>query len=154
MGEDQYAVVMMNEGSRPFRISANVGERIPIPWTASGRLLLAHMSDAQIDEFVPDEDFTLPDGSRLEKSDFSRSARQALAEGFFSFDSLSDTYTHCFAAPVFDRSRICVATLCLIAPKEDAKTNFSKYRDVLTQSANKLSAELFADQQSDGLAAE
>jgi len=151
---NKYTVVMMNEGSRPFRISADVGERLPIPWTASGRLLLAHMSDTEINEFVPDEDFTLPDGSRLEKLDFSESARQALAEGFYSFDSLSDTYTHCFAAPVFDRSKICVGTLCLIAPKEDAKANFGKYRDVLTQTANKLSTELCADKHSDGLAAE
>lgn len=151
---NKYTVVMMNEGSRQFRISADVGEKIPIPWTASGRLLLGHMSDTEINEFVPDEDFTLPDGSRLEKFGFFSSARQALAEGFFSFDSLSDTYTHCFAAPVFDRSKVCVGTLCLIAPKGDAKANFAKYRDVLIHSAQNLSAKLYADEFSDGLAAE
>ncbi|PHR86970.1 MAG: IclR family transcriptional regulator [Blastopirellula sp.] len=151
---NKYTVAMMNEGNRQFRISADVGKKIPIPWTASGRLLLGHMSNIEINEFIPNEDFILPDGSRLDKSKFADSAHQALAEGFYSFDSLSDTYTHCFAVPVFDRSKICVGTLCLIAPKEDAKANFSKYRDVLIHSASKLSAKLCADEFSDELAAE
>ena len=151
---NKYTVVMMSEGSRQFRISADVGEKIPIPWTASGRLLLGHMSDTEINKFVPDEDFTLPDGSRLEKASFFASARQALAEGFYSFDSLSDTYTHCFAAPVFDRSSVCVGTLCLIAPKEDAKDNFDNYRNVLIRSAEELSTKLSADEFTDGQAAE
>ena len=50
---EKYTVAMMKEGARPFRISSDVGERIPIPWTASGRLLVSHMSDAEIIAFIP-----------------------------------------------------------------------------------------------------
>ncbi|WP_282607872.1 IclR family transcriptional regulator [Pelagibius sp. Alg239-R121] len=151
---NKYTVVMMNEGSRQFRISADVGERIPIPWTASGRLLLGHMTDTEILEFVPDEDFVLPDGTHLDKSDYITSIRAAHAEGFFSFDSVADTYTHCFAAPINESNGHCVATVCLIAPKQDAQSNFPMYRDVLIQAAKDLTSELKLDPIFNGLAAE
>ena len=54
---NKYTVVMMKEGIRPFRISSDVGEPVPLPWTASGRLLVSHMSDAEILDFIPDAGF-------------------------------------------------------------------------------------------------
>lgn len=139
---NKYTVVMMNEGSRQFRISADVGQKSPLPWTASSRLLLGHLSDDEIQHFIPQEDFVLPDGSRLALSDFISSIRTAHADGFFSFDSLADTYTHCFAAPVYDGSGQCMSTLCLIAPKQDATNNYKMYRDVLINAANDLTEAL------------
>jgi DNA-binding IclR family transcriptional regulator len=136
---EKYTVAMMRLGSRPFRISADVGERTPIPWTASGRLLLAHLSDAEIMALIPAADFTLPGGDRLDPAAFIAEIRGASAEGFFSFDSIVDTFTHCFAAPVHDRSDICAATLCIVAPKEDARANYSKYRATLLKAAETLS---------------
>eukprot|EP01031_Cornospumella_fuschlensis_P052582 gene52582-64264_t len=44
----KYTVALMREGERHFRISSDIGENAPIPWTASGRLLLGHLSDPQI----------------------------------------------------------------------------------------------------------
>lgn len=151
---DQYTVVLMHEGSRQFRISSDIGERIPIPWTASGRLLLGAMSDAEILALIPEEDFVLPDGSRLESGEFIASVRSAANAGFFSFDSLADTCTHCFAAPVTDMRDKCIATLCMIAPKEDAKQNYAEYRRVLIDSAAALSRKLKSPQGRNSLAAE
>lgn len=139
---DKYTVVLMNLGNRQFRISADVGERTPIPWTASGRLLLGHMSDDQISSFVPEADFILPNGNSLPIEDFVSTVRKARDDGFFSFDSLADNYTHCFAAPVFDMEFHCVATLCMIAPKADAKQNYHTYRRELILSASDLSDQL------------
>lgn len=151
---DKYAVVLMNEGSRPFRISADVGKKLPIPWTASGRLLLGHLSDAEILDFIPDADFTLPDGTRLDKTTYIESIRLAHADKFFCFDSLSDTYTRCFAAPVYDLHGVCTSTACLIAPKNDAENNFDQYRDVLIKAANELTGKLRLGVPEAGLAAE
>ncbi|MEM5501826.1 IclR family transcriptional regulator [Ahrensia kielensis] len=139
---DKYTVVLMNLGSRQFRISADVGERTPIPWTASGRLLLGHMTEETIFSLIPEGDFILPDGSELAKQDFYASVQAAKDEGFFSFDSLADNYTHCFAAPVFDGDNKCVATICMIAPKADAKENYQAYRNELLASASELSDQL------------
>ncbi|WP_413204292.1 IclR family transcriptional regulator [Rhodospirillum sp. A1_3_36] len=135
---NKYTVALMREGSRPFRISADVGERTPIPWTASGRLLLGPMSDAEILDLIPPEDFTLPDGRRLDTKTFIDEIREASANGFFSFDSIVDTFTHCFAAPVRDSARRCVATVCIVAPKDDARINYDSYRRVLIEAGEKL----------------
>ena len=139
---NKYYVAMMNEGSRPFRISAEIGERVPIPWTASGRLLLTHMSDQEILDFIPSADFELPDGSRLDPKDFLKSVRQAQDEKFFDFDSIADTFTHCFAAPVFGHDTVCRHTLCIIAPKEDAITHYEDYKNALKDAADRLATKL------------
>ena len=139
---NKYTVVLMKEGIRQFRISSNVGEPIPIPWTASGRLLTAHLSDAEILSFIPGADFKLPDGSFLEPAIFIAESRKAQHEGFFSFDSVADNFTHCFAAPVYDEHNSCIATLCVIAPKEDAARNYDRYRHKLVHCAAELSAKL------------
>lgn len=134
----KYTVALMKEGERHFRISSDIGENAPIPWTASGRLLLSHLSDQQIIDLIDPEDYILPDGEHLPLETFLREIRKAGAEGFFSFDSVADTFTHCFAAPVKDERGICIATLCIVAPREDAKNNYSDYRRVLIDSANGL----------------
>jgi DNA-binding IclR family transcriptional regulator len=139
---NKYTVAMMHEGRRPFRISSDVGEPVPIPWTASGRLLVSHMSDAEILAFIPPGDFVLPSGKRLDPAAFLAEVHGARDAGFFSFDSLADTFTHCFAAPVYDASGVCTATLCLIAPREDARRHHDRYRAELTSAAAELSEKL------------
>lgn len=138
----KYTVVLMHEGARHFRISSDIGELVPIPWTASGRLLLSHMTDEQIVEFIPSEDFVLPDGNRLEPDRFIDQVRVAATEGFFSFDSVADNFTHCFAAPVHDEHDRCIATLCLIAPRIDATRNFESYKRELVTRARLLTDKL------------
>lgn len=134
----KYTVALMKEGERHFRISSDIGENAPIPWTASGRLLLAHLSDQAIIDLIDAEDFILPGGERLPMETFLGEIRRAGEEGFFSFDSVADTFTHCFAAPVKDERGICIATLCIVAPRADAKKNYNEYRRVLIDSANGL----------------
>lgn len=134
----KYTVALMKEGERHFRISSNIGENAPIPWTASGRLLLGHLSDQAIADLIDSEDFVLPDGQRLPLETFLAEIRKAAADGFFSFDSVADTFTHCFAAPVKDAQGVCIATLCIVAPRTDAITHYADYRRVLIDSANGL----------------
>jgi DNA-binding IclR family transcriptional regulator len=134
----KYTVALMKEGERHFRISSDIGENAPIPWTASGRLLLSHLSDQAIVDLIDPDDFILPDGERLPLDTFLGEIRRAGEEGFFSFDSVADTFTHCFAAPVKDERGICIATLCIVAPRADAQKNYSEYRRVLIDSANGL----------------
>ena len=138
----KYTVVMMKEGARPFRISSDIGEPIAIPWTASGRLLVSHMNDDESLSFIPTADFILPDGSTLDSAAFLAQVHAARRDGFFSFDSIADNFTHCFSAPVFQDGDICVATLCLVAPRDDAAKNYVLYRDTLIEEARELSSQL------------
>lgn len=139
---EKYYVAMINEGNRPFRISSDVGERIPIPWTASGRLLLGHLSDQEILDLVPPEDFTFSNGGSIAPQDFIDSVRSAWSEKFFSFDSIADNYTHCFAAPVLDADGRCQSTVCIVAPKEDARAHYAYYRATLIEAGQELSRQL------------
>lgn len=139
---DKYTVALQVEGDRPFRISGDIGDRTPIPWTASGRLLLSEMSDDEILELIPPEDFTLPSGERLDAAGYIAEIRKAHDEGFFSFDSIVDTFTHCFAAPVCDSSGKCVAAICIVAPKDDAMRNYDSYKSMLIEAGHALSKTL------------
>jgi DNA-binding IclR family transcriptional regulator len=134
----KYTVALMKEGARHFRISSDIGEDAPIPWTASGRLLLGHLDDQQILDLIDPDDFILPDGQRLPEQTFIAEVRAAGAEGFFSFNSIADTFTHCFAAPVRDSQGLCMATLCIVAPREDARAHYQDYRRVLIDAADQL----------------
>ncbi len=138
---NKYIVVRMKEGARPFRISSDVGQSVPIPWTASGRLLVAHLSDQEIIDFIPPQDFQLPNGEWLEPAVFIREVREAWLKGEFTFDSIVDSFTHCFAVPVLDANRRCVATLCLVAPREDGIENREEYLLCLKRASQRLSGQ-------------
>ncbi|KXG87384.1 IclR family transcriptional regulator [Agrobacterium bohemicum] len=138
----KYTVAMMREGSRPFRISSNIGELVSIVWTASGRLLVSHLSDQQILGLIPQEDFILPNGSRMEPADFIAQVRQASRDGFFTFNSEVENFTHCFAVPIHQADGACIATLCLVTPREDGLRNRNSYLTSLLTAANEVSEKL------------
>jgi DNA-binding IclR family transcriptional regulator len=49
---NKYAVVAMEHSPRLFRIGSDVGVLVPIPWTASGRFFVAHMSRDELAAFM------------------------------------------------------------------------------------------------------
>jgi DNA-binding IclR family transcriptional regulator len=139
---NEYTVVVMREGTRSFRISSDVGELVPLPWTTSGRLLTSHLTEAQIHDLIPESDFVLPDGSKVGRDTFLAESLAAQEERFYACESVVDSFTHCLAASVHDERGTCIATLCLIAPKEDAEKNFQDYTRILRTGAQKLSEKL------------
>jgi DNA-binding IclR family transcriptional regulator len=139
---NKYAVVMMKHGARHFKISSNVGEIIPLPWTASGRLLLSHHGADDIHAMIPEEDFVLPNGEHLSTEAFFNEIREAGPTGFYSCDTSVDSYTHCFAASVINERRECVATLCLVVPREEAYRRYDQLKEALVEEAQALSSSL------------
>lgn len=135
---NKYTVVRMREGARPFRISSDVGQSVPIPWTASGRLLVAHLGDDEIPAFIPKQDFRLPNGEWLEPETFIAEVRQAERDGYFTFNSIVDSFTHCFAVPVRDENGHAAATLCLVTPRDDGLANRDRYLACLLDAAASL----------------
>ncbi len=138
----KYTVAMMREGIRPFRISSNVGELVSIPWTASGRLLVSHLSDAEILDLIPPDDFVLPNGRRLDPAEFIAEVRSAARDGYFTFNSEVENFTHCFAVPIHQADGACIATLCLVTPREDGLRNRNRYLDSLLAAAHEISDKL------------
>jgi DNA-binding IclR family transcriptional regulator len=139
---NKYIVLDSRDGPGPFRITSDVGAEVPIPWTASGRLLLDHLSEREILDFIPPEDFVLPDGRELSIAGFLEDVAKARRDGYCETTGLADRFTWCMAAPIRDAHGIAGKTLCLVLSMETPPTR----REELLQKLLKTSAGLSLDQ--------
>jgi DNA-binding IclR family transcriptional regulator len=137
--ERKYAIAYMSPGRRPFRISSEVGMQIPLPWTASGRLLLAHFSDDEIRAMIPPDDLHPPRGSPLTIDEFVAEVARARQEGSCITSGLIDPYTHCIAAPIKDQNGRVTATLCFVVLVDTPPERIALLRDMLVASGQALS---------------
>jgi len=135
----KYVVVDVRDGTGLFKITTDIGVEVPIPWTASGRLLLDHMTRKEILNFVPKDDFRLPDGRTVDAIEFLDEVARARADGCCMTNGLSDRFTCCLAAPVRDRKGIAVATVCFIVPIDMAERHKRELLDLLKREAEDLS---------------
>jgi len=136
----KYTVVHMQTGTKMFRISTEVGVSVPIPWTASGRLLLDHMTREDVERFVPPEDFILPSGASIDKAQFYDELCRARRDGYCITSGLVDDVTHCLAVPVRRPDGVAVACLCVVIVGRRDEADTMRLLDVLRQSAASLSA--------------
>lgn len=133
------AIVHAHPGTRPMRISSEVGAQIPLPWTASGRLLLAHLSREDIRELVQPQDLVLPDGRRVDIEAFiddchaSRGAEIVITRG------LINSFAQCLAAPVLGLNGEVQATICFVLPLDLTEGQRLAMQDHLIRSSRKLS---------------
>jgi DNA-binding IclR family transcriptional regulator len=67
---------------RPFNISSDIDLKVPIPETASGRLLLGHLSVGKMRILIPKEDFILDNGKRNETTEFLGGVERTAKKGF------------------------------------------------------------------------
>jgi DNA-binding IclR family transcriptional regulator len=137
---NKYSVVHMQTGTKMFRISTEIGAAVPIPWTASGRLLLDHMTPEEIERFVPPEDFVLPNGQRIDSAQFYSEVRRARSEGYCITTGLVDGFTHCIAAAVRGADGVATACLCVVVVGEPDTQETMRLVNVLLQGADRLSA--------------
>ena len=119
---DKYVVLDSRDGTGMFRITSEVGVEVPLPWTASGRVLLGHLSDEEICAFVPPGDFRLPNGSALPVQRFLDDVARARRDGFSETTGLASSFTWCQAVPILGREGRADLTLCFVLPIDsDAK---------------------------------
>jgi DNA-binding IclR family transcriptional regulator len=136
---NKYTVVSMQNSARLFRIGSDVGVLVPIPWTASGRFFVAHMSLAELKAFIPPEDFRLQDGRTIDPRKFLAEAKAAREAGICAIPGLVDDYATCVAAPVVDPSGRCVASICFIVSSATGKKRMDELSALLSDSARRLS---------------
>jgi DNA-binding IclR family transcriptional regulator len=74
--EDGMMVVQqMAEGPGHFRVTSRVGSRVPLNWTASGRLLVGHLPDAERVAFLRSTRSARPPAARKRGPRYSRGSR-------------------------------------------------------------------------------
>jgi len=137
---NKYTVVHMRTGAKMFRISSDIGIEVPIPWTASGRLLLGHLGKEALRNFLPVADLTLPDGRTLDFDAFHHEIEQATSDGFCMTTGLVDSFTQCMAAPVKDGNGQTIATVCFVATAGKTVEDQQRLLEMLVASGRSLSA--------------
>ncbi|WP_192247048.1 IclR family transcriptional regulator [Mesorhizobium silamurunense] len=135
----RYTIVHSSPGMRPFRISSATGLQIPLPWTASGRLLLAGLDRSRIEAMISEDDLVLPDGRKIELDDFIDDIAKARVTGYCVTSGLVDAYTKCLAAPVFSAPGKVEATMCLVVPIDTSEARTGELVALLRERAARLS---------------
>jgi DNA-binding IclR family transcriptional regulator len=136
---NKYVVLDCRDSSGPFKISSDVGREVPIPWTASGRLLLGHMTPSQIGSFVPQEDYQLPDGRQIEPECFIAEVVSARKSMYCETSGLADDFTWCMAAPIRDIQGITTMTICFVLPIDTAPSQKFGLLSLLSEQARMVS---------------
>ncbi|MEX6507195.1 IclR family transcriptional regulator [Jiella sp. M17.18] len=115
-------VIGMEEGEGHFRVASHVGTRVPLNWTASGRLLLGHLGDKERrDAFAAS---ARPSATGMAETDPDRLSAQARADFenrlAVQFNA-SEFSVACIAAPIRDERGACVATISIVLPDRKAE---------------------------------
>jgi DNA-binding IclR family transcriptional regulator len=114
---NRYAIIHSVPGNSLLRLKTVPGYTLPIPSTASGRLLVAHMSLDEVKAVIPPEDFSLPNGVVLSPDQFYEEVRVADVEGLCVTQGILDTFTKCIAVPIRSADGKNVATICFVVPQ-------------------------------------
>ncbi len=139
LNRDRQAIIHASPGSRPMRISSEVGSQIPIPWTASGRLLLSHLSPAEIQDVIQPEDLVLPDGRQVDIDDFIQQCIAARGKSIIITRGLINSFSQCLAAPIYGVNGQVEATICFVLPIDMKEGLRAEMEENLIASARKLS---------------
>ena len=137
--EGMMVVVAMADGQGHFRISSDVGTRVPLNWTASGRLLLGHLPKHECREAFASASQSSPTG--MAETDPEILATQAGAdfrERLAVQLGASEFSVACIASPIRDRGGQCAATISIVLPELKAKNNLSRYSEAVRNSAGAI----------------
>ncbi|PKH23759.1 IclR family transcriptional regulator [Enterobacterales bacterium CwR94] len=136
---NKYTVVLSESNAHPFKISSDIGVRVPIPWTATGRLLLSDMQDDEILALIPEEDYQLANGNLVDKALFMSDIRKAGHQGYCMTEGLSESFTCCMAAPIRSRAGQAVAAFCFMVSRDTPMARRQMLLQELIHCGQKLS---------------
>lgn len=126
-------------GSRPLRISSEAGSEIPLPWTASGRVLLSSWPENEIKELFEANDYVLPDQRTIDPDTFVAECHSVKSMTSFTTVGLINSFSQCIAAPVTDASGNVEATICLVLPLDLPSSRKTELEAELSATARKIS---------------
>lgn len=136
---DKYTVLLNEHGARPFSIRSEIGIKIPIPWTASGRVLLRDLSQAELLALIPEADFTLPSGTHIDPAALRTEIDKARFKGYALTEGLVDSFACCMAAPIIDEEGRASATLCFTVARDTPEARREELVQALVEAGRTLS---------------
>ena len=116
--DDMMVVLAMAVGEGHFRVTSDVGTRVPLNWTASGRLLLGHLPDAERRaSFVR---CARPSATGIAETDpevLARQSREDYVRRLALQMGSSEYSVACIAAPIRDAAGACVSAMSIVLPE-------------------------------------
>ena len=129
-------VIAMAEAEGHFRVTSDVGTRVPLNWTASGRLLLGHLSSAERIKIFSQQARQSDTGTA--PTDIEKLAAQSKED----FDNLlavqlgnSEYAVACIAAPIRSLEGECLATISVVLAESRARADQAKYAGAVQSAA-------------------
>ena len=115
---DHMVVLAMADGPGHFRVTSEVGTRVPLNWTASGRLLVGHLDDGErLDLFRRSAKASPTRRAETDPKNLSQLAANALHDRLSIQISETDFLVSCVASPICNRAGECVATISIVLPE-------------------------------------
>jgi DNA-binding IclR family transcriptional regulator len=112
-------VIGMAVGEGDFRVTSDVGTRVPLNWTASGRLLVGHLPDEERRAIFAA--CAQPSGTGSATTDpdlLSRQSREDYQNRLALQVGASEFSVACIAAPIRDEKGACVSTMSIVLPEQ------------------------------------
>ncbi|MEF0941476.1 IclR family transcriptional regulator [Rhizobium sp. BR 362] len=136
---DHMLVLAMADGPSHFQVASRVGTRVPLNWTASGRLLVGHLPEEERIALFRHCARTSPTGrADVDPVTLSTAAAKALESRLSIQAGESDYAVACIASPVCDRDGQCVATISIVLPEQKAFSDKGHYVAQVQSSAEKI----------------
>ncbi|GCA50577.1 HTH-type transcriptional regulator KipR [Sinorhizobium sp. KGO-5] len=136
---DHMLVLAMAEGPSHFQVASRVGTRVPLNWTASGRLLVGHLPDDERLELFRRCARSSPTGrADVDPAKLSAAAVDAMKARLSIQAGESDYAVACIASPICDRDGRCVATISIVLPEQKAFSDETHYTSHARASADRI----------------
>ncbi len=136
---DHMLVLAMADGPSHFQVASRVGTRVPLNWTASGRLLVGHLPEPERLELFRNCARRSPTGrAEINASTLSQAAGKAFRERLSIQVAESDYAVACIASPIVDHNGDCIATISIVLPEQKVLSDESRYANYVRVSAERI----------------
>lgn len=134
--EGMMVVLAMAEGEGHFRVTSNVGTRVPLNWTASGKLLLGHLPESEACEQFAIHARPSPTGRAETNPELlAKQARSDFTAGLSIQRSDSEYSVACIASPIRERDGVCRATISIVLPEKQVDKKGPKLTAAVREAA-------------------
>jgi DNA-binding IclR family transcriptional regulator len=143
LDDDHMVVLGMADGPGHFRITSRVGSRVPLNWTASGRLLVGDRPRDELEALFRRIARSSPTGrAETDPLVLAQQSREALSDRLCIQMSESDFSVACIASPIRDGSGSCPATISIVLPEHKVQQDRDGYAAAVRDAAQRIETRL------------
>jgi IclR family KDG regulon transcriptional repressor len=140
--EQIFCVDKVESPNNYFIISSRAGHKLPMHASASGKVFLAHMSEAELQNFLNHNKLTsLTDKTITDKKKLLSNLQQIREQGYGIEDEEIETGAYSMAAPIKDAAHRIVGTISIVGSLARIKEQEDDIRTDLLAAAASISAQ-------------